>query len=167
MKIVRVTLILSLIPLGIALGRSFDPERRPTYTDPTYGFRIDAPRYPGSEVYPVMLFAPPENGFSASLIVNIQKVQTSRDEYAKASREQMPQPEWKINSEKMITHGGRDAILVDFERSLKGGPVVRHLQLSVIDKAQVYVVTCQALKSDFSKYEGEFRAALESFTITS
>jgi hypothetical protein len=166
-------MVLALVALLLLSSRlSPDEEKRnskaSTYRDGRYGFTIEAPRFnevqKGGTVTPVMLIGPAEEGFASSANVVVERTSTTRADYRKLSLEQFRAVGFKVTSDRDVTVGGREGILMEFDGRQQGRDL-RFLTLAVMDKDRVFVVTCTAPKELYEKYEASFRASIESFRI--
>lgn len=169
MRSARLAGLLVLLPLGLALATGAMQAKHSSYTDAVYNFKLDPPSFPpaadGSSITAATFLAPPDKDFAANVNVMVQKVAMTRDQYAELTRSQFKSAGLKVNSEKALSVSGKEAMLWDYEGSMQNREL-RFLSLAVADKAQVYLVTCTALKAEFPKYEKEFHACVDSFTLT-
>ena len=120
------------------------PEKSPSnaFSDATYGFSMIAPSFAEDKQDRTVIAifqAPPEDGFSANVTVNVRSL-----------------VEMRVS--------GKDAELLDYDATMAGRRL-RFLQLLVVADARVYVVTCTAPLDSFQKYEAQFRKCIESFRL--
>jgi hypothetical protein len=146
------------------------PTRTPSsYTDALYGFSLRPPRFPeagaGTSATPVFFTAPRADNFSANVNVMVLKQTTTLDTFLALIQKEFDQLALKKNSQTPGKVAGRDTITLDYEGKMQGREL-RWLGLIVVDKDRVFQVTCTALKKDFEEHEKEFKACLESFSLT-
>ena len=157
---------LGLVASSLVLAAQ-KPGNHATYTDPNYGFTIQAPRFAKAatgSVAPVMMYAPAEDQFASNVNVLVQNVTMSRQAYRDLSVRQFEQLGYKTISERLLTVAGKDAILWDNQATMGGKPM-RFLSLAVIDTKRVYLITGTAPLEKFAKYEAAFRGSLMSFRL--
>ena len=168
MKTRAVLAIAVLAAVAVWLGAEQPGPMASTYTDALYGFTIQAPQFPpalpNTGVVAVQMYAPAEQGFAANVHVMVQRVATNRQNYRELSLAQFKVGGLTVNSDTDVTVSGREAIILDYE-GMMGDRTLRWLALAVIDTEQVLLVTCTAPKDTFAKYEKEFRACLNSFSV--
>jgi hypothetical protein len=168
MRTLLVLAIGGFLVVGLAWPAARTARRPSSYNDGTYGFAITPPRFPaaarGTNITPVILYAPPENGFASNVNVVIQNASMSRQAYRNLSVQQFQQLGYTVNSERNLTVSGRDAILFDYEGTLQGRDL-RFLALAVLDTDRILLVTGTAPRESFKKYEPGFRAAIGSFRV--
>jgi len=144
-------------------------EKVSRYADAQYGFTINAPKFPtasaGSQVVPVMMFAPGRRGFASNVNVIVEQVGISRKDYRDRTLKRFGASGYALHSERNLTVSGRDAILFDFEGRM-GTRALRFLELAVFDTNRFYSITCAAPRNRFSDYEAALRACLDSFELT-
>jgi hypothetical protein len=166
MRRVAEVVIAGLVSTSLVLAAQ-KPVNQATYTDPNYGFTIQAPRFARASkgnVIPVMMYAPAEDQFASNVNVMIQNVTISRKAYRDLSLQQFEQLGYRLNSERLLKVSGKDALLWDYQGTMEGKSM-RFLVLAVIDAKRVYLTTGTAPREKFSKYEAAFRASLMSFRL--
>jgi hypothetical protein len=143
--------------------------KRSTFIDETYGFSIEAPKFPGAGPKtpgtPLILSGPPADGFAPNVNVTIQATSTTAKAFRDLSVGQLKQLNIRLNSERQLKVSGRDAVELDYEGVLGGNRTLRFLSLSVIEKDRVILVTCTSTPEAFEGVEAEFRACLKSFKM--
>ena len=163
-------LLASFLTLSLAAGLAFaDPEgaKPSTYVDGTYGFSLNAPRFPAAERRTATVFqasAAPVDGFEANLNVQVQPMNMDRDQYRKLSLAQFAKEGWKVTVDRDLTVSGHDAVFWEFEGK-SGDEEYGWIALAVIDKPRVILATCTSLKRHLAEHEKEFRASLDSFRL--
>jgi len=166
MRKVASVLLVAVIGAGAAWAAAVAVHKPSVYQDGLYGFSLQGPAFPaaekGSNVTPVMLLGPAQNGFAGNVNVMVQQVAVTRDAYRKISTDGFKAAGFKVNADRNMTVSGKDAILFDYEGTQQGLQL-RFLALAVIDKERVFVVTGTALKDSFP--EKEFMACLNSFRL--
>lgn len=165
----------AVIVVGLAAALAFllgadQPAQGPSvYTDTLYGFTVEAPRFPkaaaNTSVVPIAMHAPIDQAFVANVRATVQRIATSRQDFRQLSLAQFKVAGWRVNLDTDVTVSGREAVVFDYEGTV-GGRALRWLALAVIDKEQVYLLTCTATKDTFSKYEKAFRDCVDSFKLT-
>ena len=163
----RAVLVVLAAAIGAGAAWAAAAARKPSvYQDGLYGFSIQAPAFPmappGAMAVPVVMTAPAEDKFAASVNVVVQQVALSRDGYRQLSLAQFKQAGFKVNVDRDLTVFGKPAILWDYEGSAAGRDL-HWLALAVIDTERVFLVTCTAPKDTFGKYEQEFHTCVNSF----
>ncbi len=152
---------LSLVALGAMLiGTTWAAQatkaRRSSYTDETYGFALEAPRFPGAGPnqagMPLVVSGPPEGGFASNVNVGIQATRTTRQGYRDLSLGQFRQLGFKVNSARDVTVSGREAIRLDYEGQLQRRDL-HFLSLAIVDKDRVVLVTCTTTPAAFPAVE--------------
>ncbi len=163
---------LCLVP-GIAMAAARadrqDTPKAAVFTDSRNGYSFQPPLFPmppkDSQFTAVVLLAPAQDGFSSNVNVTIQTVSMTLEEYCKLSADQFKAAGFKVNSESRKKVAGKDAVLWDYEGRQQGRDL-RWLALAVIRKESILLATCTALKGRFEKLEKEFKACLDSLTVT-
>lgn len=163
-----------LMLLGVLVGAgsvwSFQKGvKRSHYVDETYGFSLDAPRFPevagASNIIAAIFQGPAHGGFVSNVNVLVQRMKTTKAAYREQSLDQFKQGGFRVKSERELKVSGRDAIEYDYEGKFGGGRDLRFLSVAVIDADRVVLVTCTATADDFPAVEAEFRACVASLKL--
>ncbi len=106
-----------------------------------------------------------EKGFCPSINLAVEKIEIKESAYLKIVKkmhESNPQNRWRSLG-KIQTKAGM-ALLTEVDTKNKMGDV-RLLQMILVKKEHVYVITASALKEEFAQYYQDFKTAFESLTL--
>lgn len=140
------------------------------FRDTKFGYSVSAPEFagppPGSVATRVnVLAAPSEDGFAPNMGVMIQEVKITRDEFIARSKEQFEAASMTLRSTSKRDVSGQPAVLFEYEGQVRGRSL-RFLQMAVILRERVLLLTYTAPVSTFGGLEAEFRRSLETFKLT-
>jgi hypothetical protein len=162
-------LLLCALPTCVGTARSADEAiRRSHYTDATYGFSLDAPRFPGSpaQVIPVTFFAPRGPVGKSNLSVVIQHTRTTRRAYLDRLVNSARRRGMKVLASRDLTVSGLEAVEIDVGGIFPGHPEeIRQLQLAVIQGDRVILVSCTTDAESFREIGPKLRASLSSLRL--
>jgi hypothetical protein len=138
------------------------------YGDPQYHFSVAPPQFPGpgpGAVIRLLVVSSPLNGSSAEMMITVENLKTTREEYKNTHVPDLQKFGATIHSVQDKTVSGRDAFLTDYEVTSPDSTNEGNI-LTIIDKDRVFLVGCSARKDLFKKYQAEFRSCLQSFKLT-
>ena len=138
------------------------------FVDDKYGYTISSPELgespAGQSVERVSMKGPVQDGFTPNINVQIQKLQTTRDEFIALSEKQMAELKWTVRSKKLLEVDGAPAVLFEADWKIQGLDL-RFLQLAIVRDKDVMLTTCTTLVAAFPLQEAEFSRVLASVKL--
>jgi hypothetical protein len=134
-----------------------------SYSNDKFGFSFVVPDFKVNSNAPVVtiaaFLAPPEDGFSANL--NVQVHRCGFDYFVSLTDAQFSGGDVEVISKKFAKVGERAAVEYVYKMNV-GGNALQFLAVGVDGVDRVHLFTCTALEVLFSQYVHVFRDALAS-----
>lgn len=127
---------------------------------PQYGFQIDALEAPApanQSMQALVMYLPPQDGFSPNINVQIQIFPESLQQYREVSQKQFEKLEWKIIEETLE----EDRWTVEYT-----GNDLHCYAVAIKHGHSIYLATGTSRKSQWSDAGAEIRKRVDSFQVT-
>ncbi len=145
-------------------GRATGPSQ---YTDGTYNFSLVPPAFAKVEkdaAHTVAtFFAPTRDNFAANLVVIVQRVKTTLDQFVENSKGDLQKLGLRAVVERKLKVSGRDAVYWEYESAQQRRPL-KVISLAVLDGERLFVVNGTSLAAD-ADAQKQFKAGVDSFRI--
>jgi hypothetical protein len=145
-------------------GRAAGPSQ---YTDGTYNFSLVPPAFAkaekGAAHTVATFFAPTRENFAANLVVIVQHLKTTLDEFVENSKGDLQKLGLKAVVERKQKVSGRDAVYWEYESAQQRRPL-KVFSLAVLDGERLFIVNGTSLASD-AEVQTQFRASVDSFRL--